>query len=134
MASRTAAAYHALVRTRVADEPALGAAVTLALCGSWDHDGPCPLAPHYTSTHTRVGDGDRDQDADTDVRIIFATEPERLDQVVGLTENALRSGALDTPNGRAEWIFVRGDRQPLRDQEVDRARRLADASSGPAGS
>ena len=26
------------------DERALGAAVTRALCGTWEHEGPCPLA------------------------------------------------------------------------------------------
>jgi len=26
---------------------ALGGAITIALCGHWDHTPPCPLAPHY---------------------------------------------------------------------------------------
>ncbi|MFF2029006.1 hypothetical protein [Arthrobacter sp. NPDC058192] len=30
------------------DQAAPGAAITLELCGSWDHEPPCPLAPHHT--------------------------------------------------------------------------------------
>ena len=33
-----------------------GGAITVALCGSWDHEPPCPLAPHHTRAH-RSGDG-----------------------------------------------------------------------------
>jgi hypothetical protein len=37
-----------------ADMRAPGAAVTVALCGHWDHEPPCPLAPH----HVRVDEDD----------------------------------------------------------------------------
>ena len=30
------------------DDRAPGAAITLALCGSWEHSPPCPLAAHHT--------------------------------------------------------------------------------------
>jgi hypothetical protein len=30
-----------------ADERAPGAAVTVAPCGHWEHEPPCPLAPHH---------------------------------------------------------------------------------------
>lgn len=33
-----------------ADLAAPGAAVTVALCGHWKHEPPCPLAAHHTST------------------------------------------------------------------------------------
>jgi hypothetical protein len=56
-----------------ADIRAPGAAVTTELCGHWEHDPPCPLAPHHTAAHR---DG-----ADVRLRILFATEPEREAEV-----------------------------------------------------
>jgi hypothetical protein len=51
-----------------ADTAAPGAAITMFLCGSWEHDGPCPLAPHHTRA-TRDGSHLR-------IRVLFAVEPE----------------------------------------------------------
>ncbi len=40
-------AHDALVKMNPRDDPdAIGAAVTVALCGDWRHEPPCPLAPH----------------------------------------------------------------------------------------
>ncbi len=36
------------------DIQAPGAAVTVGLCGHWDHEPPCPLAPHHTEAN-RLG-------------------------------------------------------------------------------
>src|SRR5580704_15625066 len=33
------------------DERAPGAAITVALCGHWEHEPPCPVAPHNTDAH-----------------------------------------------------------------------------------
>ena len=33
-----------------ADRAAPGGAVTPALCGAWDHEPPCPIAQHHTTT------------------------------------------------------------------------------------
>jgi hypothetical protein len=49
------------------DEHAPGAAVTVALCGHWDHKPPCPLAPHFV-------DVVRD-DSELRLRVLFSTEP-----------------------------------------------------------
>ncbi len=38
------------------DPAALGAAVTVELCGHWEHDGPCTW-PHHTSTEPVPGGG-----------------------------------------------------------------------------
>ena len=38
-----------------ADVRAPGAAVTVALCGHWEHE-PCPLAPHHVSAHENDGE------------------------------------------------------------------------------
>ena len=56
-----------------ADIRAPGAAVTAELCGHWEHDPPCPLAPHHTAAQ-REGE-------DVRLRILFATEPEREAEV-----------------------------------------------------
>ena len=70
-----------LTMDAAADTAAPGAAVTVALCGHWEHEPPCPLAPHHTSAQ-------RDGDA-VHLRILFATEPEqerairtRIDEVL----------------------------------------------------
>jgi hypothetical protein len=48
---------HEAVVAMGADEDvgAPGAAVTVALCGHWEHDPPCPLAAHHTAAE-RDGD------------------------------------------------------------------------------
>ena len=84
-----------------ADVQAPGAAVTVALCGHWDHERPCPLAPHHVSA---AGD-----DGELRVRILFAAEPDKENEVRHLIEQAL-SGQLTFPDGfttpwqlRASW-------------------------------
>ncbi|HEX2142044.1 MAG TPA: hypothetical protein VHK28_07220 [Candidatus Limnocylindria bacterium] len=50
-----------------ADLRAPGAAITVALCGHWEHEPPCPLAAHHTAA-ARDGELLR-------LRILFACEP-----------------------------------------------------------
>ena len=85
-----------------ADVRAPGAAVTVALCGHWEHEPPCPLAPHYVSAAAADDDELR-------VRILFAAEPDKEPEVRRLIEQAL-SGQLKLPDGfaapwqlRASW-------------------------------
>ncbi|MBA3905528.1 MAG: hypothetical protein H0X35_02405 [Pseudonocardiales bacterium] len=56
-----------------ADMNAPGAAITTALCGHWEHEPPCPLAPHHT--------GARRDGPNVCLRILFATEPDREAEV-----------------------------------------------------
>lgn len=44
-----------------------GAAITAAVCGHWDHDGPCPFAPHYTFAEP--------VDDELRLRVLFAADP-----------------------------------------------------------
>jgi hypothetical protein len=84
---RSPYAHEALVElTDGVDEGAPGAAVTVALCGSWQHDGPCPLAPHHTSTR-RGPEG-------LLVRVLFATEPAREPDARRLIAGALAAGQV----------------------------------------
>ena len=73
-----------------ADVRAPGASVTMALCGHWDHEPPCPLAPHHVSA--------AEDDGELRVRILFAAEPDTEGEVRQLIEQAL-SGQLKFPDG-----------------------------------
>jgi hypothetical protein len=72
------------------DVRAPGAAVAVALCGHWDHEPPCPLAPHRVSADEDGGE--------LRVRILFAAEPDTEPEVRRLIELAL-SGLAEYPDG-----------------------------------
>jgi len=100
------------------DPDAPGAAITTRVCGSYDHTGACPLAPH--NIH-RTGSG-----RDISVRIVFVTEPGQEHTVRRLIRDALQSGHLIGPDGRtSSWRFVRHHRGTLRADEQSLATRLA---------
>src|SRR2546426_8114852 len=89
---RQAFAHDAVLLMRPdADIRAPGAAVTVALCGHWEHEPPCPLAPHHSSAERTGGE--------VRVRILFATEPERESLVRERITAALARGRLDGPDG-----------------------------------
>ena len=99
------------------DPRAVGAAVTVALCGDWEHEPPCPLAPHHTQAE-RVGDEVR-------VRILFAAEPSVLSDVRRLIDDALATGSLQPPDGTAiQWRLLSSNAAPVRDDEHDHGERL----------
>jgi hypothetical protein len=102
------------------DLRALGAAVTLELCGSWDHPPPCPLAAHHSQAVNN---------ADTvTVRTIFATEPANETVVRGRIDSALRQGSLTGPDDRtSRWTFLGGGAGELDPSEAGHARRLIDS-------
>jgi hypothetical protein len=101
-----------------ADAGAPGAAITLELCGSWDHEPPCPLAPHHTS-HERNG-------RDVELRIVFATEPDQEGEVRARIDKALASGSLTGPDGTTtRWSLLGTSTGVLRGGELDHAKRIA---------
>lgn len=73
------------------DPRALGGAITVELCGHWEHDGDCRW-PHHTSVHERAGAHV------VDVEVTCA--PEHEDEVRRRVRAALASGALTGPDGR----------------------------------
>src|SRR4051812_42287627 len=78
-----------------ADRAGPGGAVTLQLCGSWDHAGPCRW-PHRTSADW---DGRRGQ-----IRVVFTTPTEEEAEVRRLIDRALASGECVGPDGkRSRW-------------------------------
>jgi hypothetical protein len=100
-----------------ADDGAPGAAVTVALCGHWEHPPPCPLAPH----HTRA-----DRDGDTvRLRILFAAEPEQADEVRRRIEQALLAGELTGPDGaHTSWQLIASGPSEPAEAEHDHVGRL----------
>jgi hypothetical protein len=100
------------------DVAALGGAVSASLCGSWEHDGPCPLAPHHTAVEQ---EGTR-----TTLRVLFATEPGNEARVRGLIGTALGAGSVRGPDGRTTtWALVEHGADEILPAEVMHAFRLA---------
>src|SRR3954469_11036756 len=99
------------------DDHGPGGAITVALCGSWEHPPPCPLAPHHTAAE-RSGDEVR-------LRILFAARPDDEARVRGRIDDALAGGGGDTPDGRvARWRLLRSGSSAVRPEEADHAERL----------
>lgn len=93
---------------------ALGGAITMALCGHWDHRPPCPLAPHHVATHP---DGET-----VALRILFATEPANEPRVRSLIDEALTTGQLTGPDGGlTRWQLRSAGAGEVRPEEQDHA-------------
>src|SRR5579875_393452 len=88
---RQAFVHDAVVTLADGDVRSPGAAITRALCGHWDHEPPCPLAPHHTGVQ-RHGDEVR-------LRVLFAADPTAEAEVRGRIEAALNQASLTGPDG-----------------------------------
>jgi hypothetical protein len=117
--TRTPSAFDAvLAMDRSQDVSAPGGAITVALCGSWDHQPPCPLAPHHTRAE-RTGEEVR-------LRILFAAEADDQQRVRDLIVGALARGSGDTPDGTgARWRLLSSAASDVQPAEQDHAARLA---------
>ena len=99
------------------DHRAPGGAVTLALCGSLEHEPPCPLAPHHTTVESE-GELLR-------VRVLFAIDAGDEARVRALVEEALAGGAWDYPDGvHSRWSVVTSGPGEIADSEREHADRL----------
>jgi hypothetical protein len=82
-----------------ADAAAPGAAITVALCGSWEHPPPCPLAAHHTAV--------RQKGQSLRLRIIFAADPRQEPEVRRRIDAALANGSQARPDGTlSRWTLV----------------------------
>jgi hypothetical protein len=92
--------FNATVRMVDGGDPrAIGGAVTVALCGHWEHEGPCRW-PHHTAT-VPIGSGRRA------VTTRFACSESEEATVRAQITAALASGSLDHPDARATaWTVV----------------------------
>jgi hypothetical protein len=89
----------------------------MALCGHWDHNPPCPLAPHHSSAD-RVGDEVR-------FRTLFAVEPELEDTIRQGIDQALAGGQLAGPDDQTTQWQLRSSRpRVIQNNEMDQAQRL----------
>jgi len=118
---RTAFAHDALLDAEPAlDHRAPGGAVTIALCGSLDHEPPCPLAPHHTTVDP--------EGALLRVRVLFAVEAADEERVRALVEAALAGGAWAYPDGVvSHWTVVSSASDDVRPEEREHADRLVDS-------
>jgi len=117
--TRTAYAHEAvLILDSGGDARAPGGAITVALCGHWDHEPPCPLAPHHTDVKPAGDDTVR-------LRVLFAAEPDDEPRVRSLIGEALSSGRLTGPDGRVtRWIVKSSGAGSIRPDEADHAAML----------
>lgn len=100
-----------------ADAQAPGAAITIALCGHWQHEGPCPLAPHHTHAERINGE--------VQLRTLFAAEPELELTVRKRIDRALSGGQLPSPGGATtRWQLSTSRRSEVSAGETDHAERL----------
>jgi hypothetical protein len=99
------------------DARAPGGAITVALCGHWDHEPPCPLAPHSTDAQ-RSGDQVR-------LRVLFAADPTAEAEVRRRIDGALAQASLTGPDGvTTRWQLRNAQPGLLRDDEAEHAERL----------
>ena len=83
------------------DPAALGAAVTVELCGHWEHEGPCRW-PHHTST-------DLEPDGTALVTVRYDADPSEVPVVRDRILLGLRAGTLAGPDDRiTTWGAVAG--------------------------
>jgi len=102
-----------------ADARAPGGAVTLALCGSWDHAGACRW-PHETSATWDERQGH--------VRVVFVAGEDEEKQVRDLITQSLAGGECVGPDGkRSRWAATGHGAGVVSESEETLGRRIAGA-------
>lgn len=80
------------------DDRAPGGAVTVALCGHWDHDGPCRW-PHFSKIQQLTPETHQ-------LVVSFNAEDKDISHVQSAIDAALRQGQLLGPDGRlSTWTM-----------------------------
>ena len=94
---------------------AIGAAVTVELCGHWQHEPPCRW-PHNNAVE--AGEGPR-----VLVRTVFVADPDDEADVRSRIERGLHRGELAADEGIATWRTLdSGPRDPNADEATLGAR------------
>jgi len=75
-----------------------GGAVTVALCGHWEHEGACAW-PHHTQVVERA-------ERVVTVRVEFSCEDSEEHHVRRLIRRALQGGAVVGPHGCETWTLL----------------------------
>lgn len=81
------------------DTAAMGGAVTVALCGHWDHEGPCRW-PHFSSVSAVAGDIHR-------LVVEFTAPEDEREQVQARIDAAVHGGEQAGPDGHISRWSVR---------------------------
>jgi hypothetical protein len=102
-----------LVLDAETDPRAPGGEVTVALCGHWDHEGPCRW-PHNTSVDAYA--------VPARVRTVVVVADDERGEVEGRIEAALR--------GDGRWSVASFAIGAVRDDEQGLAARLAEVATG----
>jgi hypothetical protein len=97
-----------LVLDESVDSAESGAVVTVALCGHWEHEGPCRW-PHNNSTEA--------SDSAANHRTLFVASAVDEDEVRERIERALRDGL--------GWVVLETRPRPVSPRERPLARKLA---------
>jgi hypothetical protein len=119
---RRAFAHDAVVIVESGDVRAPGAAITEALCGHWEHEPPCPLAPHHVAVERRGHE--------VSLRVLFATEPAAESEVRSRIIAALRQTSLTSPDKIVtRWQLLSTEHSTVRDDETAHAGLLIQESS-----
>jgi hypothetical protein len=99
--ARSAHVYAASIRLGEGTNPAeVGAAVTVELCGHWDHEGPCRW-PHNNAIE--------DAAPVAAFRTVFVAPDDEIDEVRARIDRALRSSA--------EWTVLESGPRALTAEE-----------------
>jgi hypothetical protein len=116
--SRSSFAQEALIELDAGgDQRAPGGAITVALCGSWEHPPPCPVAPHAT-TAEREGHHVR-------LRILFAADPGDERWVRRVLDDVLARGwGIDPEGARTTWRLISSEPVEVRPEWQEHADRL----------
>jgi hypothetical protein len=99
-----------------ADDRAPGGAITVALCGHWEHAGQCRW-PHQTEVTRR-------SKRRIALRTVFAGDPAEEELIRDRIVTALRAGRLNGPSGLATWRVTNEAPSTLHSHEHQLAARL----------
>ncbi|WP_045731938.1 hypothetical protein [Pseudarthrobacter chlorophenolicus] len=113
------------------DTGAPGAAITVALCGQWEHPPPCPLAAHHTDVQRTAArqngaqSGAHQNGMTLTLRTVFAAEPEQEGEVRRRIRVALSRGSQAGPDGTtSHWTLLADEAGELTAAERLSAERL----------
>jgi hypothetical protein len=116
-------AHEAVVKfASEADERAPGAAITVALCGHWEHDGPCRWPHHTAVAQTPKG---------SIVRTVFVAPEAEQAAVRTKIAIALSAGCLNGPERASEWSLISHAASEVAVDEQGRATRFLAQQQSP---
>ncbi|MGI8721116.1 MAG: hypothetical protein ACR2JG_02685 [Geodermatophilaceae bacterium] len=99
------------------DTGAPGAAVTVELCGHWQHEPPCPLSPHHTRVERCEGM--------VRLRVLFAVEAQQESEVRQRINRGLSAGQVAEPDETSpRWQLVSSMPSAVLPSEREHVQRL----------